>query len=226
MTASPPSAPVAPRWHTALLVFLITSVAITGTLLARGPAPPPTPHASPILPVYLPLLAVQWGLVFYVARLGRPQSALGALLGRGWPSASRACVDLLVAAASFVLIVALEAALSRLFVSPRPQAPGFLPHTPIERSLWVAVAATAGFCEEVVFRGYLQRQLSVFAHSVTVGVLAQALLFGVAHLDRGIAVALRFALYGLLYGVVAQWRRSLWPGIVSHVTLDLIGGLL
>lgn len=226
MTASRAPAPLAPRWHTALLVFVITSVAITGTLLARSPAGSLTHHDSPIFPVYLPMLLVQWGLVFYVARLGQPRSMLGTLLGRGWTSISRAGVDLLVAAASFVLIVALEAALSRLFVATRPSAPGFLPHTLFERSLWVVVATSAGFCEEVVFRGYLQRQLSAFARSMLFGVLAQGVLFGVAHLDRGIAVALRFALFGVLYGVIAWWRRSLWPGIVSHVTLDVVGGLL
>ncbi len=40
---------------------------------------------------YIPLLLVQWGLLLYVARVGRSTSALGALLGQGWkPRVARA----------------------------------------------------------------------------------------------------------------------------------------
>jgi hypothetical protein len=36
----------------------------------------------------------------------------------------------------------------------------------------------------------------------------------------------RIALYGVGFGALARWRRSLAPGIVCHVWTDLASGLL
>jgi hypothetical protein len=47
------------------------------------------------------------------------------------------------------------------------------------------VAITAGICEEIVYRGYLQRQLSAFTGSLPIAVCLQAAIFGAAHLYQG-----------------------------------------
>ena len=47
-----------------------------------------------------------------------------------------------------------------------------------------------------------------------------------AHGDQGLAVALRFGVYGVMLGALARWRRSLWPGIVCHIGIDVASGLL
>jgi membrane protease YdiL (CAAX protease family) len=101
-----------------------------------------------------------------------------------------------------------------------------LPHTGAERIAWVVVAASVGFCEEVVYRGYLQTQLAGWTGNVAAAIVAQAALFGLAHGEQGAAVAARFALYGVGFGVLARWRGSLAPGIVCHIGVDLAGGLL
>lgn len=53
-------------------------------------------------------------------------------------------------------------------------------------SLWIVMALSAGFCEELIFRGYLQRQISDLTDSAVAAVLLQALLFGLAHGYQGI----------------------------------------
>ncbi len=37
---------------------------------------------------------------------------------------------------------------------------------------------------------------------------------------------IRLAAYGLALGALARWRRSLLPGILCHVAIDLASGLL
>jgi membrane protease YdiL (CAAX protease family) len=101
-----------------------------------------------------------------------------------------------------------------------------LPSTEAERLTWLVVAVSVGFCEEVVYRGYLQTQLAAFTRSRTLGVALQAALFGIAHLEQGPASALRIGAYGLVLGVLASARGSLLPGMLCHIGIDLASGLL
>ena len=220
---------LAPRWHTALLVGLLLVVAVSGTwLTARNPATLAAPESgSRITSVYLPMILVAWGLVLFACRLGRRRLELWSLLGRRWTSFSRAATDLVLASTGFLLIEGVEMAFAR------PLGPGhsaatvaLLPHGAAERLAWLVVAVSAGFCEEVVYRGYLQTQLSAFTRRASLGVVLQAALFGMAHLQQGTATAARFTLYGVGLGALATWRRSLLPGIVCHVAIDVVSGML
>jgi membrane protease YdiL (CAAX protease family) len=222
------NAPLAPRWHTLALVGLILGVSLSGTLLARYGARVPAVRApqgtasARIFSQYLPLLLVNWGLVVYCVRLFRKRGALSELLGERWSSAWRAFSDLAAASACFCLIMLSEFACARLFSVGRNAAiASLLPSTEAERLTWLVVALSVGFCEEVVYRGYLQTQLAALTRSPSLGLLLQAMLFGIAHLDQGLPLALRIAEYGLLFGVLARVRRSLWPGILCHVAVDL-----
>jgi membrane protease YdiL (CAAX protease family) len=228
----PAAPPLASPGHTAALVGLMLAVAVTGTLLQFGgsPAPLPTARVSSnpgrILGQYLPLLLVNGLLVLYVARLFRARNVLPQLLGRRWRSASEALADLLYALLAFALIVSLEALTRPLFAGRNAAVSALLPSTEAERLTWWLVASAVGVCEEIVYRGYLQTQLGAFTHSALLGVFLQALLFAVAHLEQGSGAALRIGAYGLILGALAQRRRSLLPGIVCHVAIDLVGGLL
>lgn len=199
--------PLAPRWHTAVFVGFVLAVAITGTVLgltggAAAPAAPPSPWI---------MLAAQGMMVLYVVRVGRTGWALLPLLGRGWNSVGRALTDVAIACLGLFAIVGLE----RLLSGPTANHGTPLP---------VAVGLAVGVSEEIVYRGYLQTQLAAFTRRPLVAVAAQALLFGIAHGDRGIAAVLRIALYGAILGLVALGRRSLVPGILAHASLDVFGG--
>ena len=221
---SPADEPLAPRWHTAVLISLMVSVATIGTLLARAGSPVVAPFArGRVVAVYLPLLVVDWGLTLYVSRVGRPRNALPSLLGRGWNGFGRACTVVALAAALWLMVEGAEAA-----AGPWRNAAvvAMLPHKGAERAVWVLVAVTVGFCEEVVYRGYLQTQLAAFTGRASVAVVLQAVLFGVAHGEQGLAAVIRFTLYGVVFGAIARWRRSLIPGIAGHIGIDLASGLL
>lgn len=218
----------APRWHTVALVGLMLAVALSGTLLqrhgsAQGVAAPAA--GSRILSQYLPILSVNWALVLYVSRLFRTRNALPDLLGRRWRSWSRAAVDLTLALAACLVIQLLQVLYARHFGTGRSAAvSALLPSTEAERLIWVLVAVSVGFCEEVVFRGYLQTQLAACTGSTSAGVALQAALFGIAHAEQGWAMALCIASYGVIFGVLARLRRSLLPGIASHIAIDLLSG--
>ncbi len=222
------SAPcLAPRWHTYALIALMVAVASVGVLLDRRGAAMSAPAATGrVAGVYLPMLLAQGGLLFYVCRVGRPRSALRELLGPQWAVANRLAADLASAALVGLIIEAVELTLGRSGIVPSATIVAILPRTGVERLVWGLVALTVGTCEEVVYRGYLQIQLQAFTGRPWVAIALQASLFGIAHGDQGLTTAARFALYGAALGALARWRRSLLPGIICHVALDLAAGLV
>jgi membrane protease YdiL (CAAX protease family) len=96
----------------------------------------------------------------------------------------------------------------------------------VETTLFLLLALTAGFCEEVIFRGYLQRQFAALTHAVAGGIVIQAILFGAAHGYQGWKLMLVIAVFGTMFGLMACWRRSLRPGMLAHFIQDGVGGVL
>jgi membrane protease YdiL (CAAX protease family) len=94
------------------------------------------------------------------------------------------------------------------------------PKTRLEMGLAIVVSCTAGFVEEVIYRGYLQRQLGAWTRSIALGLIASALLFGLSHGYEGPSRMIVIAIYGAMFGVVAVWRKSLRPGMISHAMFD------
>jgi len=86
--------------------------------------------------------------------------------------------------------------------------------------------ASAGFCEEFVFRGYVQRQLLALSRNTVVAVLGQGVVFGMMHAYQGWVPAARIVVIGVLFGAFAAWRRTLRVGMVAHAWQDIWAGWL
>ncbi len=88
------------------------------------------------------------------------------------------------------------------------------------------LALTAGIGEEILFRGYLQRQFAALTRSTATGLVLQGVAFGAAHGYQGKKYMCVIAVYGCLFGLLAYWRRSLRPGMMAHFLQDAVGGLV
>jgi hypothetical protein len=222
-----PPEPLASRRHTFRFLLIVGGVA-AAALLQQSVAVPGSPPAAPAsrIPLYVSLLALELAFVWFVAiGLRKRGRAVVDLVGRRWHSPLEAAKDILLAVAAVLVLRGLSWALHWV-LGPAPAKTAFLlPRGFSESLLWVVVAITAGICEEAVFRGYLQPQLWALTGSLTAGVLLQALIFGVTHLYQGWRPALVTSLYGLGFGLLAAWRRSILPGAIAHSLIDIIGGL-
>ena len=210
------------------VVFLAT--ALWGALAQHRAAPSdtlPLP-ASPAV-VYTGLILMEWGLVYYVwkAALGGSAASLRSLIGGRWSRLRDVVIDVAIG----LLTWGAWMLVSGLWVSwsgPDPAAStgSLMPHRPHEIALWILLSMSAGFSEELVFRGYLQRQFHTLTGSAPFALLLQAALFGVSHGYQGVRACARIFVYGLLFGLVAMGRRSLRPGMVAHAWTDIAAGLL
>jgi CAAX protease family protein len=220
---------VAPRWHTVLFVALFVALTISGALF-QGAA-----HSQPgkvlehphLVPLYLSLILMEWGLFFYVwIGLRRSGTKLRDLIGGRWRHYKDIAVDASLALGLWTVWMIVEKGWDRwLGPSHAASIQTFLPRQWSEILLWVGVSISAGICEEVVFRGYFQRQFEAFTCSKWFALFLQAVLFGVAHGYQGLEACVKIAIFGALYGLLALWRGSLRPGMIAHGGSDILSGI-
>jgi uncharacterized protein len=171
-----------------------------------------------------PVVAV--GVLLWVAN-DRSWSSLGFSVPEGWRLCTSVALFLLLAAYYVYSIAALTRS-SRARDSVRQQfgkLAAVLPHTRSELWWFGGVSATAGFCEEFLYRGYF-----VWALSPWLGWWGAAALslpfFAVAHVYQGWSGVLRTALAGALLTLVVAIFGSLWPAIALHALVDLGSGVM
>lgn len=92
---------------------------------------------------------------------------------------------------------------------------------------WAVVCVMAGLVEELVFRGYFQRQFTAWGRgAAAVGVVFSALLFGAAHGYQGAHNMIFLSLFGAMFSVLVLFRGSLRPAMFAHAWNDFAMGLL
>lgn len=100
--------------------------------------------------------------------------------------------------------------------------PGLLPQGRVECIAFSVVALSAGFCEEIVFRGFAPIFIqSHLADNVWLALAATSGVFGLHHAYQGFKGVLSTAIAGLAFGLVTLLSGSLAPAIVLHVLMDL-----
>jgi membrane protease YdiL (CAAX protease family) len=224
----PESNAIAPAWHTAaLLVFL----AGFGLLTLHMRAVDPAAQASHRVQGYLITITFEWLIVGFIAWGARFSGAsLRNLVGDFAPTWRSVLRDLGIALAYLlvaqIILGAATAIVGHFIHSDVNKAlQNLLPHTGLETAVYLCLAMTAGICEEMIFRGYMQRQFTVWTGSAAVGIALQGILFGIAHAYQGPAMVIVIAVYGCMFGVLTWWRKSLRPGMAAHFLQDAIGGL-
>ena len=215
---------IASRKHTMIALLIVAAITLLGIRQASSLGAP-HPEVSRVIP-YLSLIALQLLWVRFInGGLKAYGHSLSELTGGRWTSARDVFQDLFFAAIGFFAAHTAAAVLTRALGGTHPNTAFLLPHGAAESVLWVLVSVTAGACEEIVFRGYLQRQLAALTSSVTAGILLQAIAFGISHGYQGGAPMAVTGSYGLVLGILAWWRGNVRASALAHAATDIVGGL-
>jgi hypothetical protein len=216
--------PVASRWHTACIVFVIVGLGLAGrAAMTRQPVSAGASHIF----AYSFGLAVQWGLLgFILLGLRRRVISPRQLMDDARWTLRRLGIYFFLALAAGVAWAICQNLLGVLLKAGPEQIrrilQAFMPHGAVENALWILLALSAGFCEEIIYRGYLLRQFRCWTGSIPLAIALQATLFGFAHAAMPWQMVVTSACYGLLLGGLAAWRRSLVPGMLLHAGFDLL----
>lgn len=97
------------------------------------------------------------------------------------------------------------------------------PATSGERVFWIFMSFTAGFCEELIYRGFSIRVLQGRNMRTWLAIGVATLAFVLMHGKNVMRLSPFFTIYiaGLLFSALFLWRRSLVPGVVLHTLIDL-----
>ncbi|MFC3093901.1 CPBP family intramembrane metalloprotease [Alteromonas sediminis] len=92
---------------------------------------------------------------------------------------------------------------------------------------WFAggLSMSAGFCEELLFRGFFLLVFSDYLGAI-LSLILGSFLFGLCHLYQGWQNVLRTGIVGLILGGIYVFTESLWVVIALHALMDIYGGIL
>jgi CAAX protease family protein len=206
--------------HTILLLIILGLWAMVGkTDLGANPR-----H----VPLYLATILIEWLAFAYVAGGARRSGSIAIVLGDRWRSSRQVLRDIGIGSAFWIVSAILLVIVGELLhVRTQGQDIRFiLPHGAVELALWIAVSITAGICEEAIFRGYLQSQFIALTGSAPVGIFLSAVAFSGVHAYQGPRRMILIGLYGVFFGILAYWRRTVRPGMIAHAWQDSLSGLL
>ena len=98
------------------------------------------------------------------------------------------------------------------------------PRTPVEHRRFQLMAVSAGWNEEIIFRGFLMGALALYL-PLWVAALASMIVFIGFHSYQGVSGMIRIIPITIGMTGLVVLSGSLWPAILVHVAADMVGGL-
>jgi len=224
---------IAPIWHTLIIVALI----LGNSLLGSSKLGAVSNQGSRLL-LYAGTFITELILIIIVWFGIRARSVrMRDLIGGRWKTVEDFLLDVAIAAIFWVgvllLLFAVRVALGTIDLhnleKSRNDAIHLLsalaPHNYLEAVFFVLLSVAAGLFEEIIFRGYLQRQFIALFRNAPAGIVASGAIFGLAHGYQGGRMMITLGIFGILFGILAYVRKSLRPGMMAHAFQDSLAGI-
>lgn len=207
-----------------VLLLLIAGVPLLASLQphqtdGETPLPPRVPlYASAAVVIWV--LAALAGLALMVeslplARIGLHAAPLRRILA--W-AAGVSVATLLVSYVITRVGAALGARESRLALH-------LIPGDVRERAAFLGLSATAGFCEELVYHGYVLAGLAAWLGSGWWAAVIANVAFGILHGYQNAIGMVRAGVMGFLLCLPVVAGVGLWPAMLAHFAVNAILGL-
>lgn len=229
----PKPALIAPLWHTFLIAALILANSFLGSSklgAVQGSGSRILLYAGTFITQLVLILLIWFGIRLRGIRMRD-------LIGGRWKSVESFLLDVALALGfwitSLLLLFGIRVALGTIDLHNMQKSVDdtvrllgpLAPHTYLEAGLFVLLSVCAGLFEEIIFRGYLQRQLGALGRNAVIGIVASGILFGLAHGYQGPRMMVAIGFFGVFFGILAHLRKSLRPGMMAHAFQDSIAGI-
>lgn len=235
-TAANPPVPtrklIAPLWHT--IVFLV--ILFANSYVTAISLPKIATGASSRERAIGYLFTIGWELVlllivWFGVRLRG--GTIRELIGGRWNRVEDFFTDLVIAAVGVVVAYIVVGAASFLLGLTSPErvaeskklANMLAPSSLSLLGAFILLSSFAGFIEEILFRGYLQKQFAALTGNMYLGLIIQAAVFGLGHGYEGWRRMTAIFCLGCFFGILALLRKSLRPGMMAHAMFDSLQGL-
>lgn len=102
------------------------------------------------------------------------------------------------------------------------KATAFIPKTTGQRVFFVVAVFTAGFCEELIYRGYLITKIEKLGLSKWLAMVPAGVSFVCIHGMYGISNFWFYFIPALVFGAIFILSKRLLPGILLHFAYNLM----
>jgi membrane protease YdiL (CAAX protease family) len=222
---------IASPWHT-LSILLIFAYLGFRTGMPSSTVAPESAHLnashSALLLKYGLLILSEWGMAYWAwVGVHWRGGTLRDLTGGRWTNWRSVATDVAIAI-PFWVVWELTAWLVHWILQRVPSAHASYqpPKGVTEVVMWILLSISAGIGEEIVFRGYMQKQFQAATGSIVAAVMLQGAIFGLAHTYQGWKQTIVIAVLGILYGILAAGRRNLRANMLAHAWSDVFEGWL
>jgi membrane protease YdiL (CAAX protease family) len=184
---------IAPLWHTLLITALILGNSFLGSSkvgAVHGSGSRILLYGGTFFTQLILILFIWFGIRLRGVRMRD-------LIGGRWKTVEAFLLDVALAIGfwitSLLLLFGIRIALGTIDLHNMQKSVDdtvrilgpMAPHTYLEAGLFVALSVSAGLFEEIIFRGYLQRQFGALGRNAIIGIVASGILFGLAHGYQG-----------------------------------------
>ncbi len=177
---------------------------------------------DPVRFIYIPTIIIEW-LIAVAVGLGiwREKSSF-ASIGLVRPKLADLPTAVIFLVAANILLIPLEIFLSAVGLPVNENVNLLVEKAGQSFWWWLALSATAGFCEEIAFRGYIVTRLrGIFpggGWTLAVGISSFAFAAGHGYQGPGGLILLFFL--GAMFCGLFLYTKSLWPAILAHFIQD------
>lgn len=215
-----------------ILLFLGLVVPLVGQRRVRRLMLVPVTTAMDRLTLYGSTIAVQWVAVVIILWRTAVRGIHPNRLGLAVPNPPLTVLSSIIL--SLVLLANQIFSIRRLTARPSeikgvlPElALKIFPQTDVERLVFIALVTTVALCEELIYRGFVQRVFQDLGGGLAVaGVIVSAVFFALAHVYQGRRGIVSTFVVGVIFATVRWWTGSLIPTAFAHFVADLTVGLL
>jgi len=213
------------------LIFLVLGLVLPWRGRARMKKLLALPQVSTMerLILYASTIAFQWLAVAVVAWRAWAHGFTASQLGLTIHDRTRILVASIAGAATIAALQWLNLRrVGRIPVGARGPiqviAERILPQSTVELLPYLALAITAGLCEEFLYRGFAMVVLIHVGLQTWAVVLLSSALFGLAHSYQGRGGIVMTMLIGIILGLGRIAFDSLIPAIFWHSAVDVVAG--
>ncbi|HUE44381.1 MAG TPA: CPBP family intramembrane glutamic endopeptidase [Candidatus Sulfotelmatobacter sp.] len=215
------------------MIFLVLAIVVPwrGRIRLKQLLAKPSVESRERISLYLSTIAFQWVAVAIAAwrawAHGYTRMELG--LGTG-PNLFRSVIaglggTVVLAGLHWMNFRRMGRLRDRLPARVQAMAQRILPQSTNERLPFLALALTAGCCEEFLYRGFAMAAVARAGFPIWASVVVSSILFGAAHLYQGRGGLIGTGILGLLFGTFRAFTGSFVPVAAWHAAVDVVAGI-
>lgn len=210
-----------PTWQLMLVLVGLPAIYMANSLLPSSVGLFQRRDHTFFLPFWTSIVVLHWGSMALIVLLLKRAGGRLADIGLAVSPLNVIAMIAVPLVVGLALVMLRES--SGAIDAPLAERSPVLPATLGEQLFWIFVSFTAGFCEELTYRGFSIRMLQGrnVGTSLAVGVATLAFFFmhGISALALSPFLMIYFV--GLLFSALFLWRRSVVPGVCLHALIDV-----